>query len=92
MDMEEPPVNENPCPGHLLPATVVQYGFHSSVQKVYRDWEGKIHFKFSQCEIATGQMIEYTVLLESASITREAHAHRLVLPPNPPAKRTRTGL
>lgn len=86
------PENENPCPGHLLPATVAQYGFHSSVQKIYRDWEGKFHFKFSQCEIATGQMIEYTVLLESASITREAHAHRLVLPPNPPAKRTRTGL
>ena len=91
MDMA-PPEHENPCPGHLLPATVAQYGFHSSVQKIYRDWEGKFHFKFSQCEIATGQMIEYTVLLESASVTREAHPHRLVLPPNPPAKRTRTSL
>ncbi len=80
------------CPGHLLPATVAQYGFHSAVQKVYRDGDGKFHFKFSQCEIATGQMIEYVVALESATLTREAHPQRLVLAPDPPAKRTRTGL
>ena len=83
---------ENQCPHYLLPATVAHYGFHSSVQKVWRDGEGKFHFRFSQCEIATGQMIEYVVALEHASITREAHPHRLVLPPDPPAKRTRTGL
>ncbi len=53
--------------------------------------EGKFHFKFSQREIATGQMIEYVVGLESSTMTREPHPHRLFLAPDPPAKCTRTG-